>query len=79
MLIKWECCVICHVRNIKRLCPTKGKVQAGSGYHNFTKNVKNFIEMSSWPVDIDPDQLDDGEGIETVLRNHSASWQKLVS
>ena len=58
---------------------SKGKVQtAGSGYYNFTKNVKRFLENFSWPVDIDPDQLDDGEGIETVLRNHSASWQKLV-
>ena len=35
-----------------------------------------FLEISSRPADIDPDQLDDKEGIETVLRNHSASWQK---
>ena len=56
-------CHICHVRKIKHLCPAKGKVQtAGSGYHSFTKNVKRFLEMSSWPVNIDPDQLDDGEG-----------------
>ena len=78
--IKWECCVIYHGRKIKRLCLAKGKVQtAGSGYHNFTKNVKWFLEISCWPVDIDPDQLDDGAGIETVLKNHSALWQKLVS
>ena len=58
---------------------SKGKVQsAGSGYHNFTKNVKRFLENFSCPVDIDLDQLDDGEGIETVLKNNSASWQKLV-
>ena len=25
--IKWECCVICHVRKIKRLCLAKGKNQ----------------------------------------------------
>ena len=57
-----------------------GKIQtAGSGYHNFIKNVKQFLEISSWLMDIDPDQLDDGEDIETVLRNHSASWQILVS
>ena len=46
---------------------------------SFTKNFKRFLEISSWPVDIDPDQLDDDEGIDTILKNHSASGQKLVS
>ena len=62
--IKWEYCVVCHVRKINCLWPAKGNVQtAGTGYYNFTKNVERFLKISSWPVDIDPDQLDDGEGI----------------
>ena len=54
---------------------SQGQVPAaGSGYHNFNENAMQFLEISSRPVDIDPYQLNDGEGIEGVLRNHSASW-----
>ena len=76
--IKWECCVICQARkNEKLVCPAKGKVPtAGSGYHNFAGNVKKFLQISSLPVNIDIDQLNEGEGIEATLRNHSASWHK---
>ena len=42
--IKWECCVICHVRKIKMFISSQGQVSAaGSGYHNFTENVMQFL------------------------------------
>ena len=75
--MEWECCVICHVREIKTLMSSQGQVPAaGSGYRNFNENAMQFIWISSRPVDIDPYQLNDGEDTEAVLRNHSASWHK---
>ena len=69
--------MICQARNNEKLVCPKGKVPtAGSGYHNFAENVKKFLQISSLPVDIDINQLNEGEGIEATLRNHSASWHK---
>ena len=67
--MKWECCVICHVREIKSFMSSQGQVPAvGSGYHNFNENAMQFLWIYSRPVDTDPYQLNDGEDTEAVLR-----------
>ena len=36
---------------------------AGSRYHNCNENAMQLLTISSRPVDIDPYQVNDGEGI----------------
>ena len=43
--IKWECCVICHVRKIKTFMSSQGQEPAaGSGYHTSMKMPCSFFK-----------------------------------
>ena len=48
--LKWECCVICHVRKMKMFLSSHWQVPAaGSGYHNFNENAMQFVFMTCGP------------------------------
>ena len=74
----WTKCIICQDVTDERLeCPADSKRKdAGAGYKSFTENLMRFSDVDDFPVKISLERLDDGDGIEAILRCRKASWHK---
>ncbi len=46
------------------------------GYVSLTSNLIEFAELGEIPINIDIARLNDGDGIETTMRRHTARWHK---
>ena len=56
------------------LRPTKQPV--GSGYASLAEDLLRFQTLPHMPMDLRLERLDDGNGIESTLREHSSEWHK---
>ena len=63
-------------------CPyavKNNKASVGSGYKTLVEQLTNFSELGHMPIDVDIEQLDDGDGIEATLMRHLAGLHKTCS
>ena len=49
---------------------------AGIGYSSFVSNLQEFIKIDMLPVNVNIACLNEGQGIEQILKEHQASWHK---
>ena len=70
--INWDICILCReVKNESLQCPLKSTKQpAGSGYTSLAEDLLRFQTLQHMPMNLDLDQLDDGNGIEATLQAH---------
>ena len=76
----WSKCFLCQQFTSEILrCRPKSKrsaVGVGQGYSTLAKNFMHFNELNDLPMPIDPQQLDERNGIEATLLEHEAKWHK---
>lgn len=69
----WSKCILCQKNSSEGIhCPAKSK--QGAGYKTLTSNLLAFQEIGCLPWNLQLSRLDDGDGIEKTLQNHSAKW-----
>ena len=74
----WDICVLCQVVTDEPLqCPlrNKRKQSVGSGYVSLAEDLQ-FRTLQHMPMDLNLEQLDDGDGMEFTLKRHKAKWHK---
>ncbi len=75
----WDLCALCQVDTGTALqCPANNNMSAPTvdGYVSLTSNLIEFAELGEIPMNIDIARLNDGDGIETTMRRHTARWHK---
>ncbi len=75
----WDLCALCQVDTGTALqCPANNNMSAPNvdGYVSLTSNLIEFAELGEIPMNIDIARLNDGDGIETTMRRHTARWHK---
>jgi len=70
----WSACILCQENTAEILhCPAESKRNSeGTGYKTITDLLESFSAVGCSPNTINLSRLNDGEGIETTLRNHKA-------
>ena len=76
----WDRCVLCQMVTSEKLVDplksTKPQTDGSSGYQTIAENLKMFKELDNMSMNIRPERLDDGYGIEETLIAHKAKWHK---
>ena len=74
----WAICVLCQRVTREALqCPARScKAPIGSGYTSLAQHLLQFKAHGHMPMDVAVEQLDEGDGLETTMRRHHASWHK---
>lgn len=76
-IINWDLCVLCQEDTDRALqCPYAAKGKPGIGYKSLADHLTSFNELGHMPMNVDIEQLNDGDGIEATLVRHHASWHK---
>jgi hypothetical protein len=73
----WDKCCFC--QNIKKDEELKAPIADSTqqdGYSMLASNLPTFQAMNQMPLIIDPSRLDEGQGIETTLRERGAKYHK---
>ena len=59
------------------LIPLKHKRKdVGASYSSFAKNLEEFQKIGSVPVNLNVDELNNGQGIAETLQQRKAQWHK---
>ena len=74
----WTKCAICQMDKGDQptRCPAKGTGPHASGYKTFVSNLQEFHDLGEVPKGVDPQRLDEGQGIEQALESNNAWWHK---
>ena len=76
----WTECVICQERTHEDVqCPADTKrtdVDIGAGYHSFASIILRCSALNWFPLTLNLQQLDDGNGIASTFQSHTAKWHK---
>ena len=74
--IDWNLCVLCQIDDGTTLVnPAKRKKNTEEdGYTTLHTNLNTLGELNALPFNIDLLLINDGLGIESTLRSHSAKW-----
>ena len=76
--IDWSLCILCQKSSSEPLSqPWKGRGRGkcaakGTGYHSFAINLVKFNEIGKVLLNVSPDQLNNGSGIEETLQEKKA-------
>ena len=80
--LDWTLCILCQEKSSEYLTqPWKGRGRGnheakGTSYQSFATNLLKFKELGKVPLNVVPEQLDDGSGIEETLQTNKAMWHK---
>ena len=76
----WTKCILCQETTAKPLqCPEntrRSDIEFGTGYRTLANNIIQFNELSSLPISIDIERLDEGSRIAPTLIEHKTRWNK---
>ena len=74
----WTFCALCQQPSSESLIdPSKSKNKSQStGYEMLADNLQSLDELNPLPLTIKISRLDDGTGIEEMLKLHNAKWHK---
>lgn len=75
----WKLCIICQATKIGQplQCPSNSKRKdVGASYSSFAKNLEEFQKIGSVPVNLNVEELNNGQGIEKTLQQRKALWHK---
>ncbi|MGH0137981.1 UNVERIFIED_CONTAM: hypothetical protein FKN15_068919 [Acipenser sinensis] len=74
----WELCVLCQKEAGEAVqCPAKStKAPIDSTYKSLAGHLSQFQELGHMPMDIDPERLNDGDGMEATMMTDLAGWHK---
>eukprot|EP00795_Rhopilema_esculentum_P008933 gene8933-16565_t len=74
----WAKCCLCQKDNKEDLkSPASNPAtREKDGYHNIATNVPLFLAINSLPIALDPERLDEGNGIEETLRHNNAMYHQ---
>jgi hypothetical protein len=76
-ITNWELCVLCQEDTGTALQhPYAAKGKAGIGYKSIADHLTSFNELGHMPMNVDIEQLNDGDGIDATLMRHQADWHK---
>ena len=76
-ITNWELCVLCQEDTGTALQhPYAAKGKPGIGYKSIADHLTSFNELGHMPMNVDIEQLNDGDGIEATLMRHQAGWHK---
>ena len=75
----WNKSILCQEVTTEVLqCPAEStRDQQGAGYTTIADLLQGFSDIGCLPKSLDLTQLDDGEGIETTLKQHKGKWHDL--
>jgi len=80
--VDWNLCILCQKASSESLTqPWKGRGRGkseakGTSYQSFATNLGKFKELGKVPLNVVPEQFDDGSGIEETLQTNKAMWHK---
>ena len=80
--INWTLCMLCQRKTSESLSqPWRGRGRGnssavGTGYQTFAVSIGKFNELGKIPLNVYPDQYNDGSGIEETLLKNKAAWHK---
>ena len=78
--IDWKVCILCQKETSEPLLQPwkrrgRGKSEGkGTGYQSFASNLAKFKDLGNIPLNVCPNQFDDGPGLEETLQRNHANW-----
>lgn len=76
-IINWKLYALCQENTGTALqCPYAAKGKPGIGYKSLADHLTSFNELGQMPMNVDIEQLNEGDGIEATLMRHHAVWLK---
>ena len=80
--IDWKVRILCQKETSEPLAqPWKGRgcgksEGKGTGYQSFASSLAKFKDLGNIPLNVCPNQFDDGSGLEETLQRNHANWHK---
>ena len=73
----WTKCCLCQQDKKELSSPaTNPAVREKDGYQTIATNISLFVAVNNLPIALDPDRLDEGDGIEETFRKNNAVYHQ---